>query len=941
MKSVGRLLSLLICFELILGSIDLRHANLAQAQSTDCSHLPGTEFNTGSGTCKATEESARARNERDKCMEHRSITQRNECLRQNADTARTDIIGDEEELRTFGDLGGRGGIESGPLTGNQSVTDIVGQVNAGASVVAIPILLLLMGLSKRGFEGCHPESMLLILGGATATIAAEVTSFIMHGLRLEEMRKKMDELTNPEGTNSRTTDDGTTSDQRVNANEVQSGAFNLLAENERSLAIVAKTKAGIYALALGLYGAAAIYGIKEQIELEGHRLTVATSPDPLVRLASLKRVNELTCYSSAIDEEAEDLEKDDQRKKQACLKNPLLQSCVATPTPTPTPTVPAPATPTPAVPAPPTAPPAPGSGALWPIVEPAPAPTPTLPPGDVGPNGENSGKHVPEDHKLFIKSLSFHKEKTTPTSGILIKENLETKGSHKNHSRFIHNRKNNDSLISIYKNTYHSEIELLKSTKYQKAAAKNLGSANDAHDFVELLNEFKTIGLTDKSSTLFEESSLVTEYLKNLQIEKNIFRFVASMIMPIAYAQAPAPIPGGASAPHELNTSNKLLQDLGKTFEQVFAKDPPAGEAATAEGESTASEIIFQPYTRAAGASLLTVWSSVMAGYLYHQSVISDARAVQLDLMAEQSKVGVGIGTCTPEQRNSSAFPNCFCFTEELTINPARSGSEVCSDLFRPGGGNINTTPDTASSTRTCVDQNRGVDPKCECRTKRGANGKNTCLKLTPGGRNFGGDVGTFKTIGNTAQTANSIFNGTTSPAGLDVGALGAQALRLRNTRDKLISKNPKLAKLVSSTKKKFENKLLKSTAGLSSLQQGGGGSLAKLNPQQAIAELKKEIEKNKDNIQKNQSSTGGSLSSPKAEQLEFGMTTDDLATQDLEVAKAMKDKLDYGQNDINKNNSNIFEVLTNRYQRSGMRRLFDEDGKTKADKASNTDINK
>ncbi len=938
MKSVGRLLSLLICFELILGSIDLRLANLAHAQSTDCSHLPGTEFNTRSGTCKATEESARARNERDKCMEHRSITQRNECLRQNADTARTEIIGDEEELRTFGDLGGRGGIESGPLTGNQSVTDIVGQVNAGASVVAIPILLLLMGLSKRGFEGCHPESMLLILGGATATIAAEVTSFIMHGLRLEEMRKKMDELTNPEGTNSRTTDDGTTSDQRVDANEVQSGAFNLLAENERSLAIVAKTKAGIYALALGLYGAAAIFGIKEQIELEGLRLTAATSLDPLLRLASLKRINELTCYSSAQAEKAEEEEAKEIEKTSAAAPPAATAPAAAAPPAAPAPAAPAPApaaptptptpTPAPAPDAPATAP-AP-SGALKPIIE---EPTPTAPRfGDEDGGLRNDGVFVPEDHKLFIKSLSFHKEKTTPTSGILIKENLETKGSHKNYSRFIHNKKNNDSLISIYKNTYHSEIEILKSTKYQKAAAKNLGSANDAHDFVELLNEFKTIGLTDKSSTLFEESSLVTEYLKNLQIEKNIFRFVASMIMPIAYAADPNEI----VAP--LRGADERLKEL---LDTLFKKDQVGGAAAKAEGESTASEIIFQPYTRAAGASLLTVWSSVMAGYLYHQSVISDARAVQLDLMAEQSKVGVGIGTCTPEQRNSSAFPNCFCFTEELTINPARSGSEVCSDLFRPGGGNINTTPDTASSTRTCVDQNRGVDPKCECRTKRGANGKNTCLKLTPGGRNFGGDVGTFKTIGNTAQTANSIFNGTTSPAGLDVGALGAQALRLRNTRDKLISKNPKLAKLVSSTKKKFENKLLKSTAGLSSLQQGGGGSLAKLNPQQAIAELKKEIEKNKDNIQKNQSSTGGSLSSPKAEQPEFGMTTDDLATQDLEVAKAMKDKLDYGQNDINKNNSNIFEVLTNRYQRSGMRRLFDEDGKTKADKASNTDINK
>ena len=44
---------------------------------------------------------------------------------------------------------------------------------------------------------------------------------------------------------------------------------------------------------------------------------------------------------------------------------------------------------------------------------------------------------------------------------------------------------------------------------------------------------------------------------------------------------------------------------------------------------------------------------------------------------------------------------------------------------------------------------------------------------------------------------------------------------------------------------------------------------------------------------------------------------------------------------DINKNPSHdIFKILSNRYQRSGLRRLFDTEGVSVADEADSTDIN-
>jgi hypothetical protein len=111
------------------------------------------------------------------------------------------------------------------------------------------------------------------------------------------------------------------------------------------------------------------------------------------------------------------------------------------------------------------------------------------------------------------------------------------------------------------------------------------------------------------------------------------------------------------------------------------------------------------------------------------------------------------------------------------------------------------------------------------------------------------------------------------------------------------------------------------------------------------VKALEKELKDSKQQLKEIQSGgggiAGGDGATPSEPELEFGMSEKDLANQQGDLTQAMKQNLDYGQNDINSSGGNIFEVLSNRYQRSGMRRLFDDEGKTQADKASDTDINK
>ena len=72
----------------------------------------------------------------------------------------------------------------------------------------------------------------------------------------------------------------------------------------------------------------------------------------------------------------------------------------------------------------------------------------------------------------------------------------------------------------------------------------------------------------------------------------------------------------------------------------------------------------------------------------------------------------------------------------------------------------------------------------------------------------------------------------------------------------------------------------------------------------------------------------------------DFGTTSDDSGiTIEDDVAGVMKK--DFKIDDINSNSDhNIFKIISNRYHRSGLRRLFDKNGISKADSANDTDIN-
>jgi hypothetical protein len=173
----------------------------------------------------------------------------------------------------------------------------------------------------------------------------------------------------------------------------------------------------------------------------------------------------------------------------------------------------------------------------------------------------------------------------------------------------------------------------------------------------------------------------------------------------------------------------------------------------------------------------------------------------------------------------------------------------------------------------------------------------------------------------------------------MDEAAMSSNAAKIRTAAKDLINKtDPSALKQAEKMMTGMQNSLIAGTSGMTM----GGTSALPTNPKEAIKALEEEVKKdNTPEVTK----TGGSgesgpVSSPVEEQPEFGLTEDQQAAQESEIAEVMSQEMDMGNNDINSGeNTNLFDVLSNRYKRSGMRRLFDEEGKTKADAPSNSDI--
>lgn len=457
-------------------------------------------------------------------------------------------------------------------------------------------------------------------------------------------------------------------------------------------------------------------------------------------------------------------------------------------------------------------------------------------------------------------------------------------------------------------------IKISRDIKYQVAESRLLLHSKSIVDFITVQENLS------ESTISYSSPSLDTYEHNKKWLNKNILKNDESLIKSFQILA-------------EILISN--LNPISKTY--AFGTDTtPADTAATEETTNGMKSAL----PRAILSTLFAAWSGLMFMHAKKQASISKARAKYLRDRKDEFNDATGAISCTSSDRNNVNNLKCYCYTSSGQRNSQRANSQACVALFtgRNISGETNYLNGTGIASQKVCMTNSGIDENCACRSN------NSCLSAVP--TNFAGiNPGSLGLISTSTSPLNQLTSGQIAAGSVDGAAAVSNALKVLDQAKKVSASIPEVSGAKGdAAARNMASSLIAATQGGSApqLSSPSSGNPFSMNPSQAAATLEKEL--NSNNFQASAVKGGGLVPQPGAGKvddfgLEFGLTPTQLAA-DQSALSQMNQNLDFGQNDINNSSStNIFEVLSNRYQRSGMRRLFDDEGKMAADPASKSDI--
>lgn len=890
MKTLSKFITLLLCLELIVSPIAPNLSMVANtAYAEDCP--TGFQFDSTLNRCLTKTETANVMNATMACGDDV------QCYKENAQKALQDKVnaGDAPERKK--DMG------------------FVSKV-AGIAAIAGPVTYAVMGMSKSNAK-CASPAFYGMIAGALAVVVGDNLANLQHKKRLKAIKKEWGEIVNPEQAN------GDKDKERQTSIEAQSQAFEMLARAEDSLASAAKMKKNFFMVASLAYGVTAALSAME----------IMTNKK--LKVAAVNASRAAVTASAGID--------------------PANMTSITT-----------------------------ASAKVAIAAGKAEANENALVPGPVGAEGKAQAAQV-EIMTAKTQILSAQQSiiagqtaaaAATPVSAPLtaayaksvpaVATAVAAVQSWETHTRTItciptgtattYNEQSSPGIYSYYINgpklDIRQEIMFLHNMKHSTDLAsfimiqKNM-EGNIESPFTEYQAYKEVFGKYSEDKTVFELIKSTTLAVMNslnpistaYASEEVQFEATESASSDSIRSSDNNNVTGQASA-----SSSSVKTNAAKAFKE----DEGKGIDLLSIGIGVGAGVLLAVKSEI-GRKLITstgrlVFSGVMAGmtlmmsqHAGSQAEASTKRAELLRKMKDEFNTASGaVYACKSEDRNDPGKPNCYCYTAENGRNPNRSNSQICQKLWAGLPSDIQALASSTSSNKVCVNQNQQADATCACRST------NTCMKVKLNGVS-GLNPGSMSILNGAITPLNRIADGTIDGANIDGASLASNAAKV-NALNKELEKNPDVAKAKNS---KAALELKKSLErGAASLGSGGGflgssgSSSMPSNPGQAARMLEKELE------EATAPTVGGgnvadfTPASVPDEQLEFGLTGDQLAAQEGQIAELMKEDLDYGGNDINQGSkTNIFDVLSNRYQRSGMRRLFDEKGVTKPDAAAKTDI--
>ncbi|MFP5491530.1 MAG: hypothetical protein ACLGG0_08520 [Bacteriovoracia bacterium] len=434
-----------------------------------------------------------------------------------------------------------------------------------------------------------------------------------------------------------------------------------------------------------------------------------------------------------------------------------------------------------------------------------------------------------------------------------------------------------------------------------------------------------------KSATRAEDSrSKCAKYLEKKCTAKIMVLEVPKRVAEVAVASM---IPITPIALESLK-SLKLLPEI-PPLKEFKLKIEEATKVATAPVYGGIVKFFASPYTRLVMGGLMAAYSKATLDHYDKQADVAKSRQSAIEKLKTQvTAAGTEFG-CS--NRDDHTNPSCYCYGESGELNPARSKSDVCKNLFggKPNLNSKNLANSTTNKSKICMSKS-SLDMGCSCvATKTCMSVGLTSSKMPPS---------LINSIMPAQDMANGLMSGALDAAEVSNFNTGLFASRIANIKDVILAKNPKAKTNIEKARNnvgKLKNHLDRQLASISKGRLNGntypttgfagfGASapaldgLGKADPKDVLKSLN-------DSLYNPASPLNGVTNQSAADNFsldDFNATGNTSPVEVKEEANMAEANFEYNMNDINDDkSSNIFDILSNRYQTTGMEKLFGDKG--------------
>lgn len=398
-----------------------------------------------------------------------------------------------------------------------------------------------------------------------------------------------------------------------------------------------------------------------------------------------------------------------------------------------------------------------------------------------------------------------------------------------------------------------------------------------------------------------------------------------------------------------------------KVMDKTYAVEPVTGAVAgnatgavqakaaqTVAGEGMSSQI-GKYFNSPPGILVVSGIATVYSGMLYqaaaNQEEEAEANIKKIDRIMAEFKDSY-VGFC-PEGREDLNVPECYCYLAKGGPNPDRTKSKICQDLWAQNKYMLSAKAGDYNGISKFVDPvgcltiSGQFDENCKCKKFVDSKGNNACQKGVsinlPAG--IGSSLMTSSGIKDVVQFAANAGNGNPMLNNFSIGSLQSKAIATDKMKGQILTKalslseNQELAKIPTITNKNVDQ-IAKAIFGEKNIAAAISNSKSALDVSSGahlegkMADTVRLAEKK---IGIDLSGSGRGLFNKKIEgkeALAFNLGGDAVAAngaaqmQDFpEQPKSYKIKGDISK----QTDTSIFDIISNRYMQSGLKRLFEE----------------